>query len=739
MNPITAIGTAFRSIVGLTKTITLPHVIGGQDLLTTFLSDSAWSSGKHLTTYKKSLYVFACVSKIAQKVASTEFQLFRIKNLQGDKEQVFVHPVLDLMYKPNPFQTKAQFFKLYMINKKLTGSAFVLKVRNASGKVVELWNLRPDFMRIILDEKEIIKGFEFSGNGKTVLFAPTDIIFDNEPDPLVDFGGMSPLQPAQARVDVEEFATKYQRNFYLNNARPDFLLLAEKKVSAEQKADIRESWDKRHRAGKDQKNVGKMGILDGGLTFQQVSLDQKSMEHLENLKMTRDDILVAYATPKPIISITEDVNYANSKTAMQIYLEETIVPENRSLVEVFNEGMVYEDFEPTLYLDFISPVKEDEAAKADIQTKRIASGTLLINEAREQWGDDPVRGGNLLYMPLNMQPVGGLPSEGGEKGLAVAIGAKDGESPYTAVRAKDRVIMAHFPKAVRHLKRVARIEKMLWKDIRDGIRAEARAKAALKAGIGLVKDTQKAVYLESTLKAIDKRGDAMEPALNTLAKEQATRVLKALGFKRSKSVNYNVKGKDVEESLRAWAVAEVGIVTEFSLPFVEEFIREAGEEAMRLVDPADDFSMTAPEVTKFIKARAKFMARSTTVTTLEELSETLGAGIDAGEGVALLVNRIDEVFSDFPLFRSRMIARTEATAANNKGFIEAYRQSGVANAKEWIATLDGKTRDSHSGLNGKIVGLDEEFSNGLMFPGDSSGGADEVINCRCVLAPAFRE
>lgn len=51
--------------------------------------------------------------------------------------------------------------------------------------------------------------------------------------------------------------------------------------------------------------------------------------------------------------------------------------------------------------------------------------------------------------------------------------------------------------------------------------------------------------------------------------------------------------------------------------------------------------------------------------------------------------------------------------------------------KQWDATLDGKTRESHRRVDGEIRELDEKFSNGLMYPGDPSGGAAEVVNCRC--------
>jgi len=47
----------------------------------------------------------------SRKVASIPVKLFMIKNSKGDVAEIFSHPLLDLIYKPNPFQTKSEFLK----------------------------------------------------------------------------------------------------------------------------------------------------------------------------------------------------------------------------------------------------------------------------------------------------------------------------------------------------------------------------------------------------------------------------------------------------------------------------------------------------------------------------------------------------------------------------------------------------------------------------------------------------
>ena len=61
------------------------------------------------------------------------------------------------------------------------------------------------------------------------------------------------------------------------------------------------------------------------------------------------------------------------------------------------------------------------------------------------------------------------------------------------------------------------------------------------------------------------------------------------------------------------------------------------------------------------------------------------------------------------------------------------KDKGADVVKQWDATLDSSTRESHVKVDMEIRELDEKFSNGLMYPGDPGGGAAEVVNCRCAL------
>lgn len=91
---------------------------------------------------------------------------------------------------------------------------------------------------------------------------------------------------------------------------------------------------------------------------------------------------------------------------------------------------------------------------------------------------------------------------------------------------------------------------------------------------------------------------------------------------------------------------------------------------------------------------------------------------------------------------SLLYARTAMTGAQNAGRVERMKEAeemGIKVQKQWMATLDSRTRDSHAEMDGEIADTDSKFSNGLKYPGDPDGPGREVYNCRCTLIYHYPE
>lgn len=81
--------------------------------------------------------------------------------------------------------------------------------------------------------------------------------------------------------------------------------------------------------------------------------------------------------------------------------------------------------------------------------------------------------------------------------------------------------------------------------------------------------------------------------------------------------------------------------------------------------------------------------------------------------------------------RGAGLAVTATTLVRGFGRVEAARAAGVP-MKTWTVT-SSNPRAEHVGLAGETVPVDQPFSNGAMWPGDTVLPADQRVGCRCTV------
>jgi hypothetical protein len=124
--------------------------------------------------------------------------------------------------------------------------------------------------------------------------------------------------------------------------------------------------------------------------------------------------------------------------------------------------------------------------------------------------------------------------------------------------------------------------------------------------------------------------------------------------------------------------------------------------------------------------------------------DQLVEGYAAGESTHQLAARVREV-AGFTRHRAVAVARTEVVGAANAGSLAQLQLAGFTDeecSKRWLATEDERTRIAHHVADGQTVPLNQPFSvggEGLQFPGDPRGRADNIIQCRCTLEYVFAD
>lgn len=124
----------------------------------------------------------------------------------------------------------------------------------------------------------------------------------------------------------------------------------------------------------------------------------------------------------------------------------------------------------------------------------------------------------------------------------------------------------------------------------------------------------------------------------------------------------------------------------------------------------------------------------------KKIAAQVSRGISTGMSYQQVAQQLAGV-SNIGFNNAVRIARTEGHRIQCQAGMDACEKAknkGADVVKQWDAALDARTRDSHAKVDGEIRELHQKFSNGLMFPGDPSGRAAEVINCRCALLQRAR-
>lgn len=124
----------------------------------------------------------------------------------------------------------------------------------------------------------------------------------------------------------------------------------------------------------------------------------------------------------------------------------------------------------------------------------------------------------------------------------------------------------------------------------------------------------------------------------------------------------------------------------------------------------------------------------------KQITASVTSSILQGKSIKHMADDLQKRITTMSRDSAIRTARTAVTGAQNAGRMDSYAAAGkmgIKLKKEWLATLDARTRHSHAMLDGEQVAQDKKFSNGCRFPGDPQGPPWEIYNCRCTLIAAL--
>jgi HK97 family phage portal protein len=330
--------------------------------------------------YEMNVICHAAVKLVGTAVAGVPWLLY-----DEEDNEITEHPILDLLEKPNRYQSHAPFFREMIANKKLFGNNYIEPVfPDTPGRPpAELYNLHPRFMKIEPGTTEKVYRYLYERNGKKVYYEPDEILHQKEFHPNDDFFGLPVTKPAAMSIDQNNESKRWNLNLLKNGAKLGGLLMNKGTMTPKETKRLKEQIREEY-AGAE--NAGTPMVLEGEWTWQPITMNAQEMDWREGQKMTAREIALAFLTPPEMLGDSSNKTYSNYQESRKAFYLEAVLPElddiqdelNWWLCPMFGEGLrlAYDK-------DGIEALAENRKDVWEAAIAAVKGGIITPNEARE--------------------------------------------------------------------------------------------------------------------------------------------------------------------------------------------------------------------------------------------------------------------------------------------------------------------------------------------------------------------
>ncbi len=357
--------------------------------------------------------VLTCVSIRAGDLAKLPAHVYRIKP-DGGREIVTNHPLEKLLQRPNDWQTRLEFVEQMQMAVLLRGNAYAVIIRNQRGDPLSFVPIEQMTMQVS-DDGDIFYGWRSAHQHDLAVLRGVQ-----NPVPAADvlhirgiskngLIGLSRLHNGRDTVGLSIALEEHSSRLFSQGARPGGVLYTDGKLDDSAFARIRAQWS--GYSGSD--NSGKTPILENGLKWQAQTMTSVESQTIEARKMQIQLIAMLLDIPLHRIGQAADGRVGNAIIeSNQQYLNNTLSGDaerwETKLAWLFGLPAGYE---VKFDLDYFN--------RADLATRLTAYRTGVVgmiytpNEVRRLEGLPAVDGGDTLYQPTNVAPIGFIPNQGG--------------------------------------------------------------------------------------------------------------------------------------------------------------------------------------------------------------------------------------------------------------------------------------------------------------------------------------
>lgn len=250
----------------------------------------------------------------------------------------------------------------------LHGNAYVQVLKDARGRPVELFALRPERLRVVAGPDGWPSGYLYEVGERRVTIpvldedASPNLIHIRHFHPLDDHYGAGCLAAADRAIATHNAAAHWNRQLLENAARPSGALVYDAgdagTLTPDQFERLKEELGRAFAGGG---NAGRPMLLEGGLKWQSMSMTPADMDFAELKAAAARDIALAFGVPPMLLGLPGDSTYANYREANRALWRLTLLPLAAKLLGALGEGLApwFPDEKLMIDLDRVPALAED--------------------------------------------------------------------------------------------------------------------------------------------------------------------------------------------------------------------------------------------------------------------------------------------------------------------------------------------------------------------------------------------
>lgn len=388
--------------------------------------------------------VYACVRLLGDTISSLPLGAYVRRGRNRISYASVYGETPNWVFQPNPESTRLEFYEQVIASLLLEGNAFVLKVMDDMGEVLELYVLNP---RDVLVERPVpgepvryrvrdaVGNFSFVLSANEIVHIPLFRL----PGQLL---GLGPIGAARITLGSAMAAEVYAASYFGNAANPGGVIEVPGEMTQEQVDDLARDWNINHTGPY---RAGKLGVLTGGASFKPLTLNAADAQLLEVRRFGVEEIARLFRVPVSLLGhpVAGAMSFASVEAQNLSFVQHSLRPLLERIEQAFSPLLPESDGFIKFNLDAL--LRGTTLERYDAYTKGLREGFLSLNDVRAVEDLSPLgEAGDQHRVPLQNIDAADAPEVGMKlRAEIIAQLVQVGFDPQAVLKALDMPTIKH--------------------------------------------------------------------------------------------------------------------------------------------------------------------------------------------------------------------------------------------------------------------------------------------------------